>query len=124
MNDEAAEFISHAMEEVDTVRRVCISTPVYVAGSLMREEFDLTPYRECIVSCEQIIKFLYECGMIMQVEAQEMLESLESPLNIGDIDASFVPDSELYIDRLTCQTLHRIGVLSILGESTLKCYIS
>ncbi|KKX72286.1 esterase/lipase family protein [Vibrio parahaemolyticus] len=125
VNDEAAEFISHAMEEeVDTVRRVCISTPVYVAGSLMREEFDLTPYRECLVSCEQIIKFLYECGMIMQVEAQEMLESLESPLNIDDIDASFVPDSELYIDRLTCQTLHRIGVLSILGESTLKCYIS
>ncbi len=125
VNDEAAEFISHAMEEeVNTVRRVCISTPVYVAGSLMREEFDLTPYRECLVSCEQIIKFLYECGMIMQVEAQEMLESLESPLNIDDIDASFVPDSELYIDRLTCQTLHRIGVLSILGESTLKCYIS
>lgn len=125
VNDEAAEFISHAMEgEIDTVRFVCISTPVYVAGSLMREKFDLTPYRKCLVSCEQIIKFLYECGMIMEVETQEKLELIESPLNIDDIDANFVPDSELYIDRLTCQTLHRMGILSILGESTLKCYIS
>lgn len=125
VNGEAADFISHAMEgKIDSVRLVCISTPVYVAGSLMREEFDLTPYRECIVSCDQVIKFLYECGLIMQVEAQEMLESISSPLTIDDIDASFVPDTELYIDRLTCQTLHRIGVLSILGESPLKCYIS
>jgi len=125
VNDEAAEFISHAMEgEIDTVRLVCISTPVYVASSLMREEFDLTPYREYLVSCEQIIKFLYECGKIMQVEAQEKLELIKSPLNIDDIDASFFPNSELYIDRLTCQTLHRIGILSILGESSLKCYIS
>ncbi|CZF83354.1 esterase/lipase family protein [Grimontia marina] len=76
VNDEAADFISHAMEgETDNVRLVCISTPVYVAGSLMREEFDLTPYRECLVSCEQIIKFLYECGSIMKVDAQEMLNS-------------------------------------------------
>ena len=125
LNDEAADFVSHAMENgIDAVRLVCISTPVYVAGSLMREEFDLTPYRECIISCEQIVKFLYLRGMIMQVEAQEMLESIASPLIIDDIDASFEADSELYIDRLTCQKLHRLGVLSILGQSSLKCYIS
>lgn len=125
VNDEAADFISHAMEsEIGTVRLVCINTPVYVAGSLMKEEFDLTPYRECIVSCEHIIKFLFESGLIMQVDAQEMLESIASPLTLDDIDVSFDSECELYIDRLSCQTLHRLGVLSILGESSIKCYIS
>ncbi|TOH10337.1 HTH domain-containing protein, partial [Vibrio parahaemolyticus] len=125
INDESAEFISHAMEEnIDLVRLVCISEPVYVANSLMKEEFDLAPYRHCLVSIGRIIRFLYECGMIMLVEAKEKLEKIDPGACIDNIRCDIKPGSELYIDRLSCHKLHKLGLLSLLGDSSLQCYIS
>ncbi|WP_274007512.1 esterase/lipase family protein [Vibrio parahaemolyticus] len=125
INDEAADFISHSMSSEKNVNRLAaISRPQYVSNSLMKKEFDLTPYNEVIVSCEQIIKALYMQGLLMEHEAIEKLLDISSLLRLDNIKVEFSLDSELYIDRLTCQRLHRIGILELLSKSNFKCFIS
>ncbi|WP_140284360.1 hypothetical protein, partial [Vibrio parahaemolyticus] len=62
--------------------------------------------------------------MIMLVEAKEKLEKIDPGACIDNIRCDIKPGSELYIDRLSCHKLHKLGLLSLLGDSSLQCYIS
>ena len=127
IGDDLAGLISEAeVSDVDesTHRFVVQPAPVHVVSSRMKEHANLDSHCAVLVSCETVIDFLHDRGVLLSSEEERCRSYLRLQEKRWQNEPKITENATLYLDYLAVTYFQHLGLLGKLTEAGLDLVVS